>query len=265
MSTGQKDSDQNALAARLSRFWGNFKQGKVISYKMMAILLIVGSAIGVTWYILSERKSANSRRWVGLDEAGTPAALEEFIKANPNTIQERLARLQLARNQLSEAGIDQLGAPTPEARTRAVENVEKARDAFGKLLDEFKHDPVFKAECLLGLAKAEAALVAVPTAPGQLTEFKGTVPKVIEYLDQLAEAAAPDTSWATDSKKLADALRAKPDEFVTVQRALFNLRRPELPTDPLAPGGLGGLGGPGGLGGGPIGPAPTLPVLPGGK
>src|SRR5262245_35161844 len=90
MSTEQKATDQNALAERLGKFWGNFKQGKIISYKWMAILLIVGAAIGVTWYILAERKAANSRRWVGLDEANTPDALEEFSKANPGTVQEKL-------------------------------------------------------------------------------------------------------------------------------------------------------------------------------
>ena len=60
----------------------------------------------------------------------------------------------------------------------------------------------------------------LPATPGNQIEFKGKVPKVVEYLDQLAEAAAPDTPWATDSKKLADALRTNEGEFVRVQRTL---------------------------------------------
>ena len=252
----EKDTDQNALAARLNRFWDRFKKGEVLSYKLMAVLLILGATIGVTWYILAERKSANSKRWVGLDEANSAAALEDFAKANPNTIQEKLARLQLARYQLGDAGIELLGATTSDARKRGVENIEKARESFQKLLDEFKNDPAFKAECLLGLAKAEAALVAVPAQEGQSSEYKGKVSKVVEYLDQLAEAAAPDTPWATDSKKLADALRKDDSEFVRVQRSLFELKGPELPADPFAHPPTGGPGG-------PIGPGTTLPVIPG--
>ena len=80
---------------------------------------------------------------------------------------------------------------------------------FRQLLEDFKNDPVIKPECLLALAKAEAALVAVPTSPGQLLEFQGKIPVVVEYLDLLSEAAAPDTPWATDSKKLADSLRER--------------------------------------------------------
>ena len=119
---------------------------------------------------------------------------------------------------------------------------------FQKLVEDFKNDPLFKAECYLALAKSEAALVAVPTTPGQLTEFKGKVPAVVEYLDKLAETAAPDTPWAKDSKKLADSLRNEQspsaDEFRRVQRALFDLKTPELPKfdDPRSP--LGGTGGP---------------------
>jgi hypothetical protein len=244
MSTEQKDTDQNALAARLSGFWGNFKQGKVISYKLMAVLLILVATIGSTWYILSERRKANSQRWMGLEEANSITSLEDISKNNPNTIQDRLARLQIARNQLGVAGIDQLGSFSPEQRKKAVENIEKARESLGKLLDEFKDDPVLKAECLLGLAKAEAALVPVPAKEGQLTEFKGSIPKVVELLDQLAVTAAPGTPWATDSKKLADALRdpnsASTHEFFSVEQVLFKPPFGDLGsgtgTDPFMPG-----------------------------
>jgi len=249
MSTEQKASEQTALAARLSGFWNNFKQGKVISYKWMAILLILVSAIGVTWYILSERRAAASKRWMEEEEANTAEAQDEMSKKYPGTILDKLARLQIARSLLGESGIELLSANNSGQRTLGVANIEKARDMFQTLLEDFKNDPVFKAQCLLGLAKAEAALVAVPTAPGQLTEFKGKVPKVIEYLDRLAEAAAPDTPWASDSKKLADALRNEQsqsaDEFKRIQRALFDLKTttPNMPKfdDPRSPFDLGGL------------------------
>jgi hypothetical protein len=241
MSTDQKD--QNALAARLSSFWGDLKQGKIISYKWMAILLIAISAIGVTWYILSERSTAVSQRWVDEAEANTRELQEKISEKYPGTIQDRIARLQVARNLLHEGTLS-IVAPeaftspeatplerdtrTAKARETSVANIEEAREMFRRLLDDFKNDPVIKAECLLALAKAEAALVAVPTSPGQLIEFKGKISTVVEYLDQLSEAAAPDTPWATDSKKLADQLRNEQspsaDEFRRIQRSLFDFR-----------------------------------------
>jgi hypothetical protein len=250
MSTEQKASEQTALATRLSGFWNNFKQGKIISYKWMAILLILVSAIGVTWYILSERKAATSKRWMEEEEANSLEAQEEIAKKYPGTILDKLARLQIARSLLGESGIELLAASTSGQRAVGVANVEKAREMFQKLVDDFKNDPVFKAQCLLGLAKAEAALVAVPTSPGQLTEFKGKIPTVIEYLDRLSETAAPETSWATDSKKLADALRNEQsptaDEFKRIQRALFDFKTttPKF-DDPRSPFDLGG--GPAGM------------------
>jgi hypothetical protein len=261
MSTEQKHTEQNALAARLSNFWGDFKQGKIIGYKLMAVILILGATIGSTLYIVSERRTANSHQWVMLDEANTANSLLEISKNNPNTIQDRLARVQIARNELGVGGIDRLGSIDTVQRKKAVENIEKAREAFEKLLDEFKNDPVFKVECLLALAKAEAALVAVPVKDGQLTEFKGTIPKVVEWLDQLSTAAAPDTPWATDSKKLADSLRdpnsSTAHEFFRVQQALFRplFGDPGAGTDPLTPPTSPFQSGPGGF--------PKLPYIKG--
>lgn len=256
MSTESKPSEQQTLAESLGGFWSSFKQGKVIGYKWLALIILVVATIGITWYISSERSSATSQRWVAEEDASTLEAQEEIVKKYPGTIQAKLAQLQIARHLLGNSGIELLGASRTEVRHEGVANIEKARDQYQKLLDEFKDDPVLKTECLLGLAKAESALVAVPATPGQLTEFKGKVSKVVEYLDKLSEAAAPDTPWAVDSKKLADALRdeksASYAEFVRIQRALFDFKAPDLPK---LDGPLGPLG--------PITPGGTLPGVPG--
>jgi len=226
MSTEQKELEQNALASRLGGAWTNFKQGKLLGFKMMAILLLLVAGIGLWLYISAGWKRAASKQWVDYEEANTPEKLEELAKANPKSTVGRLALLQIARAQLGPDGIDKLGAFDAPSRQKAADNIVKAREGFGTLLDQFKNDPVIKAQCLLGLAKAEAALVAVPTTPNQAIEFKGKIPKVVEYLDQLTVAAA-DTPWGTDAKKMADALRdeqsAASEEFRRIQRALFRL------------------------------------------
>jgi hypothetical protein len=247
MSTEHREIDQTALAARLNRMWGNFKQGKLIGYRVMALFLILIAVVFTVWYITHERSKANSQRWVSLEEASTQSAYEDISKTNPNTLQDRMARFQIARDHLGVNGIELLNAPRPDLRQRGLENVEKAREDLGKLLTEFNDEPVLKAECLLGLAKAEATMVAVPAKEGQLTEFKGSLSKVVEYLDQLAKAVPEDTPWAKDAKKLADSLRdpnsPSAHEFVQVQRSLFMpLTEPGAGSGPKFPGMPGGPG-----------------------
>src|SRR5262245_31522942 len=142
MSTEQKDLEENALASRLTRTWEKFKQGKLISYRMMAFLIIAVTAIGLTWYILRERAREASRVWYELESLNTVSALDEFIKEHPNTKAGKVARLQVARRWLGPDGIDMLGVRDPKALQTAVENIEKARKAFEELADEFKDDPV---------------------------------------------------------------------------------------------------------------------------
>jgi hypothetical protein len=233
MSAEQKNTEQNALARGLTSTWTRFKEGKLISYKLMAVILLLVAGLGLWWYIASERRKSASQQWMALDEARSVDLLEKVAKTEGNPTASHVADLAIARALLGPQGIAVLNAPTPTGTSndQAVANIEKARETFTKLLDQLNHDPVMKAECLLGLAKAEAALVGVsaksePAPPGgQLPlapskDFRGSIDKVIEYLDKLSEAAAPDTPWATDSKKMADALRSNRDEFTRIQQSL---------------------------------------------
>jgi hypothetical protein len=163
-----------------------------------------------------------------------------------------VARLQWARSLLGDQGLELLQLSQPEARQRGIENIEKARELFLQLQKDFAQEPIVQAECWLALAKAEAALVGVPTKPDQLTEFKGEVSKVKEYLQQFI-TSAEGTPWATHAQKLLEALDKEESEFITIQRSLVTLTPtfPGSPVPPPLPGGSGEL--------------PTLPVLPGGQ
>src|ERR1700761_3978209 len=105
----KSELEPNALAASLNTGWEQFKQGKLVSYPMMALILVVVAGIGVTWWIVHERRKAESLKWFELDTQTTPAGLEEFAKKYPNTIQAKLADLEVARMQLAE-GIERLTA-----------------------------------------------------------------------------------------------------------------------------------------------------------
>lgn len=247
MSTEQKPAptepkhepkvEPNALTTGLSSAWERFAQGRLISYPMMALLLVLVAGIGVTIWIVRERRAAELAKWVELDGLTTTAALEEFIKKYPNTKQAKLAELEIARTQLGSEGIDRLTVPDATVRKAATESVEKARDAFAKLVDDFKDDPVLKVECMLACAKAEAVLVGMPKE-GQLVEFRGNPAKAIEWLDKVAEAA-PETDWGKDAKKFADTLRNlnTQQQVVALHASVYDLTPtlPKFPFDPKAP------------------------------
>ena len=245
--------EPNALQRALTGGWEKFKQGKLISYPMMALLLLIVTGIGVTWWIIHERNKTRSALWVELDGLSTVSTLEEYAKKHPDTMQAKLANLEIARLQLGQDGIEKMfvrGADirpmpgeNPEAKAReirstAVNNVEKARDAFAKLADDFKDDPVIRVECMLACAKAEAVLVGFPKE-GQLLQFRGDPKKAVEWLDKVAEAA-PDTDWGKDAKKLADTLRNQNTEqqVRTLQTMVYDISPslpPGFPFDPRMP------------------------------
>jgi hypothetical protein len=252
----QPKPEPNALAGGLSDAWDKFRSGQLLSYPMMAVLLLVVAGVGGGWWFLHERGKATSARWTGLETKSSVADLEEYAKANPNTIQARLANLEIARIHLGPEGIDRMFVratdfqqadpleaekKSREMRDAAVANVEKAREEFAKLADDFKDDPVIKVECLYACAKAEAVLVGIPKA-GQVTERRGDPKKAVEWLDKVADAA-PDTEWGKSSKKLADVLRNQNTEqqVATLQASLFDVS-PSLPSFPKTPG-LPGLSG----------------------
>jgi hypothetical protein len=226
--------EPNALARGLQSSWDKFKQGKLLSYPMMALLLLLVTGVGVGWWIVHERNKTRSGLWVELDLLSSVSSLEEFAKKNPDTTQGKLANLEIARAQLGVDGIDRLTATDPIARKNAVANVEKAREAFAKLVEVFKDDPVLKVECLVACAKAEAVLVGMPKE-GQLIESRGDPKKAIEWLDRVAEAA-PDTDWGKDAKKLADTLRNQNTEqqVRTLQASVYDIS----PAVPGFPGGF---------------------------
>src|SRR3954471_484550 len=172
-------AEPNALARALTGGWEKFKQGKLLSYPMMALLLLIVTGLGLTWWLVHARRVEQSARWTELDAISATGELQKYAEKYPNTTQAKLANLEMARAQLGPDGIDRLTSGDAAARKTAVENVEKARDAFTKLVDEFKDDPVLKVECMLACAKAEAVLVGMPKE-GQLEQFRGDPKKAVE-------------------------------------------------------------------------------------
>ncbi|MBM3982073.1 MAG: hypothetical protein FJ304_17780 [Planctomycetes bacterium] len=246
-SHNEAKQEPTALAKGLKTGWDKFKRGELMGYKWMALILLLVAGVGTTWWIISARRGAESAKWTEWDGLSSPESLKKFIEENPKAYQARLARLEIARMNLGQEGLDQMYGPQPsqfaddatvkkvrDARAAAVKNVEKARDEFTALVDEFKSDPVIRVQCMLAVAQAEAALVGIPKegkvpdpfdlkplAPG---DSRGDPAKAIEWLDKAAEAAG-DIPWGKDAKKLADALRNQntKEQIATLQTSLFDI------------------------------------------
>jgi|GEM_PF-1015290 len=215
--------ETNALGDALLTGWQKFKAGQLVSYKWMGIGLIAIAAFFLLWYILSERASERSKLWVELENANSRTGLIEFAEKNPNTMAANVAQLDLARYLVGPEGIDKLPTARDEnERKIAIENIEKSRELFTKLLDAFKDQPIMKVQCLVGMAKSEAAFVGL-TKPGTLDSL-GSTDKLAEWLDKIAEAA-DGTPWGDDAKKMSASLKSgsTKDEFLNVQRNVYIL------------------------------------------
>lgn len=259
--------ETNALGERLVRGWDQFKKGQLVSYRAMAVILLLVAAVGVTIYILSEKAKTKSLAWIELESVNSDAGLQEFVASHPDTEAAKVARMHRARYLLGPEGIEKLATARDEAeRKKAVENVEAGRDLMAKLADEFQADPTLRTECYLGLAKAEGALVGI-TREGSLTEFRGSIDKMVEWLDKVAEVAA-STPWGAEAKKTAEAMKNPEtrEQFKRVQERLYAKDNFALPPGSAPKSPLDGFPGltPGvpGLPGGPIGPGPTPTTSP---
>lgn len=228
----------NALGETLITGWQKFKAGQLISYKWMGIILIAIAAVFLTIYILAEKASERSKLWVDLENANSRTSLAEFAEKNPGTVAGHVAELDLARFLLGPEGIDKLPTSRDEAeRKTAIENIDKARELFTKLLDTFKDQPIMKVQCLVGMAKSEAAFIGL-NKPGTFDSM-GSVDKLIDWLDKIAEAA-DGTPWAEDAKKMSNSLKSggkTKEEFVNVQRSLYTISvLPGFGDGPKSPG-----------------------------
>ena len=262
MSADQKKPETNPAGEKLALYWEQFKQGKLISYRAMAVILLVVAGIGLWLYIRSEKVVGTSKVWLELEGASTEESLKKFAEEHPDTTAAKIAKLHLARHHLGPEGIGQL-ASSKDAAThkQAIDNIQKAKDAFQQLAEQSPNSPVIQAESYLGLAKAEVALVGV-TKEGS-TDMIGSVEKAIEWLDKLAQVAE-GTPWAEDAKKAAAALKdtSNPmrNQLTSVQQMVYKIgAAPSVPGGPLSPGAspFGSHSFPGipGISGGPAGSA----------
>lgn len=228
------------IGDRLGRGWERFKHGKVISYKWMALILLLVAGVGVGLYIRAEMRAAESGKWFTLSEQDTPDKLKQFAAQYPGTVQARSANFSRMKVLLNPQGIEAYKRAADTAGQKAAAaNIEEARTLADQLPDEMKDDPIGRATCLLAGARAEQMLIGIEKE-GAPNQYRGSVDKFVERINKLAEVA-PDTAWGKAARTRADELKDPAARTRLVEYQIQECKLKPKPKMPAMPPGLGGM------------------------
>lgn len=217
--------EAESVADGINEMWGGIRATLGgINPKFVGIVLGVALVGGLWWYLARESRRAASHQWTAFAELSTQADLDKFAADNAKSLVGRVARLEQARILVGPDGITQLAGRDRERRKKAIENVEKARDDFAKLADEFD-DITLKGEALRGAASAELALVGIPK-DGKPDDFRGSVEKAIEFYKRLAKVAGEKTAAGEAAVKRAADLELRVAEVRSLGMALHQAMTP---------------------------------------
>lgn len=258
----QKELETNDLALTAQDFWLKLKNGQLISPRVAGLAIAVALIMGLWWFLSSSRETAAAAQWREMDQLQSKKQLEEFAKApnNTSTLAGKLARLQLARIQLDNQGIRKLNT-RGEDRMKAVDAVETARKELESLVKEFTGDLTIKSQILELQAKAELALVGIPTAAGQ-NDSRGSVEKAVGYLKDVAATVGQESAAGKSALEQAKTLENEREEIIRLGQTLHSSLVPFIDPGLKTPDSLNPLGTPPGSGmklPGNVEPAPAVP------
>jgi hypothetical protein len=235
----QSRLETNDLAAGAAAFLDRAKSGRLVSPKLLGVVLAVAVLGGVWWYVSTSNTRSASASWASFADiarTGGAASLEEYIKAGGNDTPGRLARLELARIKLGPDGIVKLSLRDNDQRTKAIASIEAARTELTELAGEFRGDKAMQAACLLDAAEAELALVGIAKSAGG-SDFRGSVSTAADLTRQAADAVGPTTPFGETLIERAKELEANKAQIEEVGLKLNQLLTP--PPSLVPSGGLG--------------------------
>ncbi|QEL20986.1 hypothetical protein [Limnoglobus roseus] len=201
--------EKNDLAEGLKSLAGKAKGGQFVNVRFLALAVLLVAIVGVWLYLRGSGRKSDAEMWRNFDNLNTPDSYEKFAEGHANTPAGRAARVQEARVLMSQ-GISQLmlQAFEADARKKTIDNIDKAREQFTKLADDYKDDLTMRAQCLEGAAKAELALVGIPKDAAKETSpenSRGSVKKAAELYREYAKTVGDKTVLGEQAtKKAAD-------------------------------------------------------------
>jgi len=232
--------------------WEGLKAGHVGNPRILALVLAVVAILAAWWFLARSNERNDSVLWANFDSAIDDKSIKAFTNepTQANTLAGKIARFNDARLR-KDTALRNLTASLHSVRGPAADNLEKLRDEFTELADQFTNDRTLKAEAYLAAADSEMALVGVPKK-GVVTmgvDIKGNCRGQVERYVELKKKAAEAIGPTTDAGKmfLADAEKySKETDAGELYRRLgtFHMRfndpdplppTPEKPFDPTAP------------------------------
>lgn len=157
----RKHLKENELAERLGRLWQYLASGSTTNTIIWGLIL-VGLALAIGWRYYSAATARNrSLEWSAVERASSAADLEQIINDHPGTVVARIARVHLTRYQMDDA-LARVAAPLSDDRVKAANALVDVRARYAELAKEFTDQPELIQESLMGVAKADEVLAAIP-------------------------------------------------------------------------------------------------------
>ena len=250
----QKELEDNTLYNWLRDLPAKLKSGASGNAKIIGGVMLVALAGGIWWWFSGESKKTEAGRWRDTNNAQSPGELKRISDDYPNTTQSLIARRSAAEIQFGTEGTAKLD--NGDTRAAAIESIEKARDEFLKLADEFNKlgDKTLRAKCLRQAAEAEESLIGIPKTGVNELEWnegqdRGTVAKAMEYYTEASKAIGESTAAGERFAKLAKQLQVKSERKDTmptprevgkylhqqIKAKSLDTRSPIFPDKPLPP------------------------------
>lgn len=223
----RKQIETNSLSTAIERVRN--VSGRTVYYVAGSIILVVAAFL-LYRYFAKQSRLANDEKLLQLADADTPEKLKAGMEAHRGTTLGSVFKMHLARNLLRSEGLPKLGTDKADARKKAADSVQEARDYFLELTKELKEkeEPALLQEAWLSAAQAEETLVGLPATEGG-TDYRGSADKAIEYFDKASSIFA-DKDFSKKFKERADMIRADKEGFIARQREFY---KPGLTLPPL--------------------------------
>jgi hypothetical protein len=222
---------ENELAERLGRWWRTLASGSTLNTIIWGVIL-VGLALGIGWrYYSASRFRGTSAEWTAVEDAATADELREIIKSHAGTAAARIAKFHLTRFQMNEALARVAGTGGAE-RTKAADELVDVRDRYAELAKESK-EPELVQEALMGVAKAEEVLAAVPKADNP-KQPRGSLDEAEKAYKELAKRY-PESYFGKQAAKRAEELTDHKSQIRGFYDGLMEAHAPDKPPQPLAP------------------------------
>ncbi|HEX4590991.1 MAG TPA: hypothetical protein VH120_13730, partial [Gemmataceae bacterium] len=198
----RKHLKENELARDLGWLWRKIASGSTTNSIIWGVILVVlGGAVAWRYYSAAAFQN-RSAEWSAIEDATSVGQLEQIIKEHPGTVVSRIAKYHLTRHQMDDA-LARVAGPSSDDRTKAADTLGELKNRYAELAKESK-EPELIQEALMGVAKAEEVLSAVPKADNP-KEPRGSLDTAEADYKELANRF-PDSYFGKQAAKRAEEL-----------------------------------------------------------